>query len=357
MESVEQVIKIVRRIPVNTIEASLGNPRGTVEKDASFERLVSSIDRVGILVPLVVRELAKPKGTVKYELVDGERRFLAARELELDKVPAHILQTDVSRRELRKLMFHLHMTREQWEPLAQCKVLAEMYDRLDEGVDFDEKNEWVKRITKDTGMSTLTARDRIHVLAWPKALKTKIQLFDAEEPTRDIYSYVLAIEVSVVVPSLTAFPAFYNHGKRPEKTANIVRRALLDKTIHGIETGMIRSREQIRDVNPLFGAELPSDKKRVALCIFENLVHKEDYFYDDAKAEIEIRIPEVLREKPPKVQKVIASVRSLAQTLDGYEADYIRASTRPERRRQVTDQLIDAVAALISAAERLRKRL
>src|ERR1035441_5654983 len=134
METFEQFTSRVKRIPLASIEASLGNPRGPVENDASFQRLVSSIDRVGILVPLVVREMAKPKDSIKYELIDGERRFLAAKELRQETVPAHILQTDINRSELRKLMFHLHMTREQWQPLEQCKALAEMYHQLDEGL-------------------------------------------------------------------------------------------------------------------------------------------------------------------------------------------------------------------------------
>jgi ParB family transcriptional regulator, chromosome partitioning protein len=109
----------VTHVKLADIEASPDNPRGTVQTDASFERLVSSIAEVGILVPLVVRR--KPSG--KYQLVDGERRFLAAHRLRLGDVPAHVM-FDTHRESLRKYMFHLHMTREQWAPLAQCKALA-----------------------------------------------------------------------------------------------------------------------------------------------------------------------------------------------------------------------------------------
>ncbi len=83
------------------IEANPENPRGAVEDDASFERLVSSIAEVGILVPIVVREM--PSG--RYQLVDGERRFLAARKLRLSKVPAHVLSGSVNKHMyLRKYM-------------------------------------------------------------------------------------------------------------------------------------------------------------------------------------------------------------------------------------------------------------
>src|SRR5258708_11207763 len=139
-------------------------------------------------------------------------------------------------------MFHLHMTRQQWEPLAQCKALAEMYVELDQGIPFDKKGEWARRISFETGMSALTATDRVHVLAWAKPLKKKILDFDAEQPDRNIYSYVLAIEASIVAPSIVAFPRFYNHGQPLERTSNHVRKSLLDKTIEGMKTGGARNR-------------------------------------------------------------------------------------------------------------------
>jgi ParB/RepB/Spo0J family partition protein len=106
------------RIPLQQIEPSPDNPRGDVEKDASFDRLVSSISEVGdVLVPIVVRRL----GPKKYQLVDGERRFLAARQLRKEDIPAHVISHTVGASDLRKWMFHLHMTREQWGALAQCR--------------------------------------------------------------------------------------------------------------------------------------------------------------------------------------------------------------------------------------------
>src|SRR5580698_485191 len=91
----------VKPIALDAIEASPDNPRGQVYEDASFERLVSSISEVGILVPLVVRDLSNGK----YQLVDGERRYHAAKRLRLPKVPAHVLSKIDSSASLRKFMF------------------------------------------------------------------------------------------------------------------------------------------------------------------------------------------------------------------------------------------------------------
>src|ERR1039458_1603911 len=236
----------VEPIVLDAIQPSPDNPRGQVNIDPSFERLVSSIHEVGILVPLVVREL--PHG--KYQLVDGERRYLAAKQLRLPTVPAHVLSRVDSSVNLRKFMFHLHMTREQWGPLAQCKSLSEMYPELETGIRIEEKSDWARRIARETWMNSGTARDRVHVLAWPKTLKNRIYAFDLRQPDKDIYSYVLAIEASIIEPSVKNLDSFYNHGSPPDKKANEVRTALLNKTLNGIQINLVTSRDQIRAVAP-----------------------------------------------------------------------------------------------------------
>lgn len=341
----------VEPIALDAIQPSPDNPRGQVSIDASFERLVSSIDEVGILVPLVVREVSAGN----YELVDGERRYLAAKQLRLTKVPAHVLSKVAASEMLRKFMFHLHMTREQWGPLAQCKSLAEMYPVLENGIKLDEKGAWVKKIARETWMNAGTARDRVHVLAWPKTLKKRIYDFDVKQPDRDIYSYVLAIEASVIEPSVRNLNNFYNHGRLVDKRANEVRTALFYKTLNGIQVGLITSRDQIRAVSPLFQTEMDPHQTKVAVRIFTDLVQKSDTLYDDALSQIQTLLPEILAEKPPKPQKLIGLVKSLTETLKFYKASYIDDSIKTEfRRKRLKQQLDEALTGLIHESKRVK---
>jgi ParB-like nuclease domain len=340
----------VKLIPTDLIEPSSENPRGVVNEDASFERLVSSIAEVGILVPIVVRELSLRR----FQLVDGERRFLAAKKLRVPRIPAHVLSGAVEKQDLRKWMFHLHMTREQWGPLAQCKSLAEMYPEVERGLALSQKQEWARRIAQETWMNTRTARDRVHVLAWPKPLKEKIYSFDANEPDRDIYSYILAIEASIVEPSAKVFLDFYNHRKPVDRRANEVRASLFDKTISGIEVGLVTSRDQIRSVEPLFQPDLNEAQQRIAVKIFADLVEKPRFSFDDAAAQVETRLPELLAERPPKPQRLIGSIRSLAETLKAYKPEYVEGVKPESTRRRLKQDLSSALTDLGQAARALR---
>jgi ParB family chromosome partitioning protein len=64
--------------------------------DAHVKRVMDSVDRVGFLAPVVVVE----RDGGGYLIVDGQHRFLAAKELGLRRIPAVIAPRDVARRML-----------------------------------------------------------------------------------------------------------------------------------------------------------------------------------------------------------------------------------------------------------------
>ena len=73
---------VLRELPLADIERNPYQPR-TVFDDEKLVELTSSIKEVGVLQPVLVRE--KSTG---YELIAGERRWLAARRAGLSSVPA-----------------------------------------------------------------------------------------------------------------------------------------------------------------------------------------------------------------------------------------------------------------------------
>ena len=73
---------VLRELPLADIERNPYQPR-TVFDDEKLVELTSSIKEVGVLQPVLVRE--KSAG---YELIAGERRWLAARRAGLSSVPA-----------------------------------------------------------------------------------------------------------------------------------------------------------------------------------------------------------------------------------------------------------------------------
>jgi len=75
-------------VPVSAIVPNPKQPRQVFDEDALAE-LKASIQEVGVLQPIVVRDL----GADKYELVMGERRWRAAQAVGRDTIPAIVRDT------------------------------------------------------------------------------------------------------------------------------------------------------------------------------------------------------------------------------------------------------------------------
>jgi ParB family chromosome partitioning protein len=106
-------------IPLDAITPNPQQPRVVFDSDALSE-LVTSIKEVGLLQPVVVRQV----GPARYELIMGERRWRACREAGLDAIPAIVRATEDEKLLLDALLENLH--RAQLNPLEE----AAAYDQL-----------------------------------------------------------------------------------------------------------------------------------------------------------------------------------------------------------------------------------
>jgi ParB family chromosome partitioning protein len=106
-------------VPLGAITPNPRQPREVFDEDALAE-LVTSIKEVGLLQPVVVRQL----GPDRYELIMGERRWRACREAGLERIPAIVRDTDDEKLLLDALLENLH--RAQLNPLEE----AAAYDQL-----------------------------------------------------------------------------------------------------------------------------------------------------------------------------------------------------------------------------------
>ena len=130
-------------IEVGRIENNPYQPR---KKMQSLDELVSSIKENGVLEPIVVRAVEDG-----YEVICGERRLLAAKQLEMKYIPAVI--REASDREMLELALIENLQRENLNPLEA----AEAYTTLIKGFGLSHQ-EIAKRVGKDRATVTNTLR-------------------------------------------------------------------------------------------------------------------------------------------------------------------------------------------------------
>ncbi len=123
-------------IPVAAIQPNPKQPRTVFDEDDMTE-LVHSIREVGLLQPIVVREL----GDDTYELIMGERRWRAHQKAELDTIAAIVRQTTDEDLLRDALLENLH--RSQLNPLEEAAAYQQLLE--DFGCTHDELSDRIGR--------------------------------------------------------------------------------------------------------------------------------------------------------------------------------------------------------------------
>lgn len=115
----------LRELPIDRIEPNPDQPRKHFEK-GPLQALAGSIASAGVLQPLIVRPLDGDDG--RFEIVAGERRWRAAQEAGLERVPAVIRSSPADERLQAALIEN--MVREDLNPVEEARACAALVDDL-----------------------------------------------------------------------------------------------------------------------------------------------------------------------------------------------------------------------------------
>jgi ParB family chromosome partitioning protein len=145
-------------IPVDQLSPNPRQPRRVFDEEPLNE-LVQSIKEVGLLQPVVVRQLAPER----FELVMGERRWRAVQRAGLPTIPAIVRSTDDDELLLDALLENLH--RAQLNPLEE----AAAYDQLLQ--DFSCTHE---ELADRVGRSRSQVSNTLRLLKLPPAVQRRV---------------------------------------------------------------------------------------------------------------------------------------------------------------------------------------
>ncbi len=119
----------LRELPVELVKPNPNQPRTRFDPEA-LSSLASSIETSGVIQPLLVRPLLDGS----YELIAGERRWRAAQQAGLAKVPAIVRDSE----QVERLQMALieNMVREDLNPVEEARACAALVEEL--GVSKEE---------------------------------------------------------------------------------------------------------------------------------------------------------------------------------------------------------------------------
>tara|TARA_S200000501_G_scaffold83101_1_gene75225 strand:- start:7990 stop:8844 length:855 start_codon:yes stop_codon:yes gene_type:complete len=132
-----------KRVSISDLSRNPYQPRETFN-EFKLEELANSIKKNGIIQPIAVRPKKSEAG--KYEIVAGERRWLAAQKAGLHDIPVNVL--DLSDVESLEVAIVENIQRDDLNPIEEAKG----YKRLTDEFNYDHEN-----------ISKLMSKSRSHV--------------------------------------------------------------------------------------------------------------------------------------------------------------------------------------------------
>jgi ParB/RepB/Spo0J family partition protein len=129
------------------------------QEDSGIDELASSIRQQGLLSPPIVR----PTANGRYEILVGQRRFLACRKIGLDPIPC-LVRDDLGDADAVTLSLVENVHRADMHPLDKARALKALYDQHSS---YD-------RVARETAWSASTIRKYIQLLSLPDELQERL---------------------------------------------------------------------------------------------------------------------------------------------------------------------------------------
>ena len=149
-------------VPLDRISPNPQQPRAHFDPEALAE-LVTSIREVGLLQPVVVRQVSEDADGPRYELIMGERRWRASQVAETGTIPAIVRATADDDLLRDALLENLH--REQLNPLEEAAAYAQLLE------DFGATHE---QLAERIGRSRPQITNTLRLLQLPHAVQRRV---------------------------------------------------------------------------------------------------------------------------------------------------------------------------------------
>ena len=155
-----KIEKNTNKLPIGDLYPNKFQPRKIFDED-SLNDLEKSIKERGIIQPIIVR---KSDQNSKYEIIAGERRWLAAQKAGLHEVPVVVTEAD----DLKSLEFAIveNVQRNDLNPLEE----AQGYQRLINDFSYDQE-----KVSKFIGKSRSYITNCLRILTLPSDVLSLIE--------------------------------------------------------------------------------------------------------------------------------------------------------------------------------------
>ena len=149
------------KVSINDLIRNKFQPRKNFNKE-SLDELKNSIKEQGVIQPIVVRPSKSPEG--KYEIIAGERRWLASQNAGLHDVPVVVLDVD----DVKSLEFAIveNVQRQDLNPIEEARGYQSLIDEFNYNQD---------KLSKFIGKSRSYIANSLRLLSLPNEILLMVE--------------------------------------------------------------------------------------------------------------------------------------------------------------------------------------
>jgi ParB family chromosome partitioning protein len=144
-------------VPIDRIKPNPYQPRQVFDTEG-LNDLIQSIKEKGVIQPVLVRAQGP-----YYELIAGERRFRAAKSLQIKEIP--VIIKNVSDEESLELSLIENVQREQLNPIEEARAYQHLIDKF--GITQE-------KISEAVGKSRASVANSLRLLSLPQEIQKEI---------------------------------------------------------------------------------------------------------------------------------------------------------------------------------------
>jgi ParB family chromosome partitioning protein len=153
-------------IPLDHIERNPFQTRTRFD-DSKLAELAASIAATGVVQPILVRPLSSQDGITRYQLIAGERRWLASRRVGKSTIPAIVRQ--VSDEQTLEITIVENLQRADLNPMEQARA----YQRLSQQFKLTQE-----QMATRTGKERASVANFLRLLRLPEPVQQKVESGD-----------------------------------------------------------------------------------------------------------------------------------------------------------------------------------
>jgi ParB family transcriptional regulator, chromosome partitioning protein len=257
------VAQNVLLVDPHRLKQNKDNPR-LIFRQADMDALTDSIAHQGILVPLTVFSDGK-----SYQILDGERRWRCALKLALPRVPV-VVQPKPPRLQNLMMMFAIHHSRTDWDPLPTAMKLAELE------AEFKSVHKRAPNENELLGLASMSRGEvrRLKKLLGLPAYYRKELLNELRKPRSE-----QVLTVDHVLEATTAAAALRKRKIINSETEEKLRRAIVEKFRSKVINNTVAPRKLAKVARAVERNQVP---KSAARRVIHQLIQRSDYTIDDA---------------------------------------------------------------------------